>query len=497
MKRLLLALLCLSGMAHAQDLIITEIMYNPPESGTDTSEFVEIYNNSGGPIDLTGYTIGEAFVYSFPSIILPADAYFVIATDITGFTNTYGFAPDGVSSSGALSNAGEDIVIYDNLGATLDSVYYDDVAPWPFGTGTGDVEGGGASLELCNYTGDNNDGANWQASTNATGIIINTLEVLASPGASNNCCVAVYGTDTQVSCVDFMWIDGMTYTTNNNSATHTLVGGAVSGCDSIVTLDLTILPGATGTDVQTACETYTWIDGMTYTANNNSATYVYAGGAANGCDSTVTLDLTITNAATGTDVQTACDTYTWIDGMTYTASNNTATYTFVGGAASGCDSIVTLDLTINTLDLSVVNASPTLTANATGVSYQWVECGTFGPIAGETGQSFTATANGDYAVIIDDGTCADTSACETVSGVGIADYGTMNVVVSPNPSNGAFMVSLDGTATYTVTDLSGKIMFSGTLNQSGTIDLTAFESGIYLLVLNQEGNREIIRLVRQ
>ena len=29
----------------AQDLVISEIMYNPPESGTDSLEFIEIYNN--------------------------------------------------------------------------------------------------------------------------------------------------------------------------------------------------------------------------------------------------------------------------------------------------------------------------------------------------------------------------------------------------------------------------------------------------------------------
>ncbi len=61
----------------------------------------------------------------------------------------------------------------------------------------------------------------------------------------------------------------------------------------------------------------------------------------------VTLDLTINNVVTGTDVQTACNSFTWIDGITYNASTNTPTFTIVGGSVSGCDSIVTLDLTIN------------------------------------------------------------------------------------------------------------------------------------------------------
>ena len=61
-------------------------------------------------------------------------------------------------------------------------------------------------------------------------------------------------------------------------------------------------------------------------------------------DSIVTLNLTINQSTTGTDLLIACDSLTWIDGITYTASNNTATDTLTN--AAGCDSIVTLDLTI-------------------------------------------------------------------------------------------------------------------------------------------------------
>ena len=47
----------------------------------------------------------------------------------------------------------------------------------------------------------------------------------------------------------------------------------------------------------------------------------------------------------GTDVQTACDSYKWIDGKTYTASTNTPQFTLT--STDGCDSVVTLNLTIN------------------------------------------------------------------------------------------------------------------------------------------------------
>ena len=66
---------------------------------------------------------------------------------------------------------------------------------------------------------------------------------------------------------------------------------------------------------------------------------------ASGCDSIVTLDLSFNASSSGTDVVESCNTYVWIDGVEYTESNNTAT--FVLPNAVGCDSTVTLDLTIN------------------------------------------------------------------------------------------------------------------------------------------------------
>jgi len=63
--------------------------------------------------------------------------------------------------------------------------------------------------------------------------------------------------------------------------------------------------------------------------------------------------------------------------------------------------VVTLNLIIDTVDISVSVADPSITANASGASYQWLDCdNNFTAIAGETAQSFTATANGNYAVEI-------------------------------------------------------------------------------------------------
>ena len=78
---------------------------------------------------------------------------------------------------------------------------------------------------------------------------------------------------------------------------------------------------ASTTDLHTACDSFTWIDGNTYTSSNNTASHVLQN--TQGCDSTVTLDLTILNSSSSIDVQSSCDSFTWIDGNTYTSVSYT------------------------------------------------------------------------------------------------------------------------------------------------------------------------------
>ena len=139
------------------------------------------------------------------------------------------------------------------------------------------------------------------------------------------------------ACSSYTWNDSV-YT---QSGDYTQTFTAANGCDSVVTLNLTINQPVASTFSATACDSYTWNDSV-YT---QSGDYTQTFTAANGCDSVVTLNLTVRMATAYTDVQEACSSFTWIDGITYTESNHTATVTLEN--AAGCDSVVTLDLTIH------------------------------------------------------------------------------------------------------------------------------------------------------
>lgn len=165
-----------------------------------------------------------------------------------------------------------------------------------------------------------------------------------------------------------------------------------------------------------ACDSYISPSGATYT---NSGIYTDVLPNASGCDSVITIDLTVNTSSTGTDIVEACDSYTWIDGNTYLSNNFSATYLLTG--ITGCDSLVTLNLTINSSpDNTVTQNGSTLSASQAGALYQWIDCDNGNQaIAGETNQSFTPTVSGNYAVEITLSGCTVTSACTVIGYSGL------------------------------------------------------------------------------
>ncbi|WP_188597675.1 MBG domain-containing protein, partial [Polaribacter pacificus] len=166
-------------------IVITEIMYNSPESGVDTAEFIEFYNAGSTPVNMVGYSIQDAVVYTFGNVTINAGDYYVLTTNLVSFAATYGSSADAQWTSGDLSNGGEVIELKNSLGNQVDYVNYDDSTPWPTGSTSGKPDGGGASIVLYDISSDNNDGTNWRASINNLGITVNGVPITASPGVKN------------------------------------------------------------------------------------------------------------------------------------------------------------------------------------------------------------------------------------------------------------------------------------------------------------------------
>ncbi|MEX2483797.1 MAG: T9SS type A sorting domain-containing protein [Brumimicrobium sp.] len=291
-------------------------------------------------------------------------------------------------------------------------------------------------------------------------------------------CPSSYDTLIISECVEYE-LNGTTYT---QSGAYNITLQNVNDCDSLVHLDLTILNPTYFTDAIISCDSYTWLDGNTYTTSNNSATDTLIN--SDGCDSIITLDLTILNESSGTDVINVCDSITWVDGNTYTTSNNSATHTLIN--SNGCDSTVTLDLTINSVNVETVLNDLTITANNPNGTYQWIDCDNNTLISGETNQSLNVTSNGSYAVIVSENGCQDTSDCVIISTVSYETLSMLNrIKIIPNPTNGVFQIispeKLVGSK-ITLTNALGQIIKTNYINNSGVyVDISEFDSGVYFL----------------
>ena len=151
---------------------------------------------------------------------------------------------------------------------------------------------------------------------------------------------------TDSVCVYYVWY-GDTLT-QSDVYYHTMTNQL--GYDSVEVLTLTVFPTSTFDTFAIACDQFTWRDSI-YTESGVVVSYLTN---AVGCDSVVTLYLTITNTDYTDYTDEVCDSLRWIDGNLYTESTDGPTFTLTN--AAGCDSVVTLHLTVRHSTNTTINA---------------------------------------------------------------------------------------------------------------------------------------------
>jgi len=150
-------------------------------------------------------------------------------------------------------------------------------------------------------------------------------------------------------------------------------------------------------------------------------------------------------------------------------------------------------------DLGIEQMEHTLTSLENGADYQWINYVSGLPIAGATEQSFTASENGSYAVILSQGGCRDTSECVEVIIVstGEAEVARLQAEAFPNPNNGKFTLNLPWPAEVTLHDASGRMLQTGFYTAGVHAMTTDTPAGLYLLVLKRAEGVQTIRIMKQ
>ncbi len=198
---------------------------------------------------------------------------------------------------------------------------------------------------------------------------------------------------------------------------------------------------------------------------------------------------------------TACDNYTVPSGDETYTSSQTVMDTILNQA--GCDSVLTINITINTVNVGVTHNSTMLTANATGATYQWLDCGnSFAVISGATNQSYTAIINGSYAVAVTQNGCIDTSTCEAVNNVGVLENSFSNTLTFyPNPTNGEMSIDLGSNynnVSVIVSNVLGQIVHTKNFNNSSLLQLNIpGEAGVYFIEVRSGDKKAILKVMKE
>jgi hypothetical protein len=379
-----------------------------------------------------------------------------------------------------------------------------------------------ANVTEVHYAGynDPNDGCNQGVTTtviNSTGssnsiVFAPPVTISNNYGYSSIICAA-YSCDNNVSqggCNTADQIEGyfLTHFSGSVIRSHTLQYGCFTNpqlvsaggncCGSVTAL--TAQATATSQTCNNSCNAV-----ATASAVGGTGPYAYqwTGGPATAvwsglCAGTYTV--TVTDAAMATDTQTvvianppvqsstiaqtACMSYTF-NSVTYNASG--VYYDTLAGTG-GCDSFITLNLTIGQgVNVNTSLNGGVLTSAQANATYKWVKCPNYTTIAGATAQSYTPTQSGSYAVIVTYQGCTDTSACANVIPTGVNNIATTQEYnVYPNPAhNEVYVESARASGAYKITDQLGRVVLQGSISGNRTsISVAELSTGLYFLSIN-------------
>jgi len=182
-------------------------------------------------------------------------------------------------------------------------------------------------------------------------------------------------------------------------------------------------------------------------------------------------------------------------GETYTVNNQSytqsGTYQTTLTTALGCDSLLTINLTIDTLNVAIALNNNVFSAFniPQTAQLQWINCIDNTAISGATNQSYTATASGSYAVVVNNTFCSDTSQCLNVTITGLdASISENSISIFPNPTNNILTIEFNAAVNETINSLTiynmlGQVELIES-NGKVEVDVSTLQAGVYFIKIN-------------
>ena len=298
--------------------------------------------------------------------------------------------------------------------------------------------------------------------------------------------------------------NGIGMTVNPLPANAGTITGATTVCQgqSSVTYNVPTIANATS---------YLWTlpTGATGTSTADSITISYGTTAVSG-SITVKGNNSCGNGGTSTFAVTVNHTYnltttpTICQGQTYQVGTHTystaGTYVDSLSAFSGCDSIITTNLTVNPIPPTptITQTGNTLHSSAASGN-QWYK--TSGIITGATNQTYNPTANGYYYTIVTLAGCrSDSSGHYYYTTVGIEENENNNgIFIYPNPAKDNLTIETNSNLEQKIEiiNLIGQTIYTSYINKKGIINTSTFAKGVYILKLSSDKETVVRKFVKE
>lgn len=364
-------------------------------------------------------------------------------------------------------------------------------------------------------------------------IVVNPLPIvsISTSTLSDNVCngssISLSGNGANSYSWDNGISNGVSFTPSS-SKTYTVTGTDQNGCVGVAskTIKLNPLPivtirasanavcaGSTLTLNGEGAVNYAWnggvVNGLPFNPSSTN-TYTVTGSDSNGCANTASKSITVNplpNVIANASADPICagssttlygsgaTTYTWSGGVTNNVAftpSATATYTVTGIDANNCSNTASKTITVNPLPNITVSINGwTISSNETGPAlYQWINCSSNQAIGGAINKTYTASANGSYAVIVSKNNCSDTSSCITFSNVGVDENTAVkyDFSVYPNPNNGTFDIKSHNEGDYIIINELGQSVtrFNLTKDANYHARIENLSRGMYFILGDNE-----------
>ena len=185
------------------------------------------------------------------------------------------------------------------------------------------------------------------------------------------------------------------------------------------------------------------------------------------------------------------------NGTSYTQAG---TYTSNQTNLQGCDSIVTLNLSLEQINNTISANGLVINSSLPGLQYQWINCTTLGAIPAATSANYTVTQNGVYAVVTTNSNgCTDTSNCITINYVSIDEGSLSGIKTFPNPVQDMWSITFDEVFTGTINLFDANSRLIENFYIDGEEIFTAkmdCAPGIYFVEVRSIDEKQIMRIIK-